>query len=211
MKDHPIPQDRHEFAVDHILHALGNAPVPEGLEARLCTGVQVRAKARQYSHANSRTWWRGALAGAAFATLAISAVLLLQHRSKTHADHAATPDIAADRTPATQPVSAVLTAPGRAKPCAPIDMSYVALTHGSTIGSTEHAKKPNPFPEQPLTPEERTLVLLARRTDPKELAILNPEARAKLDAEEAAKFSEFFAPPPPAPSQPALTTPGESE
>jgi len=211
MKDRPTPEDRQEFAVDRVLHALGNAPVPEGLEVRLCTGVQVRVKARQYSQANSRTWWRGALAGAAFATLAISAVLLLQHRPQTHANHAATPDIAADRTPAAQPVSAVLTAPGRAKPCAPIDMSHVAPAHGSTIGSTEHAKKPNPIPEETLTPEERSLVLLARRTDPKDLAILNPEARAKLDAEDAAKFTEFFAPPPAPSPQPALPTPGESE
>jgi hypothetical protein len=195
MKEHPTPENLPQFPVDRILHALGNPPVPEGLESRIATRLQTRVATHQSDRSTSHAWWRGAATGAAFATLAIGAVLFLQHRAQTHTNHAAPHDRASNPTPLTQPVPASLTAPDRSKPCAPIQMSHIAPTHTPTIEPTQR-----PITTAPLTAEERNLVLLARRADPKDLAILNPEMRAKLDADETAKFDEFFAPPPPLPT-----------
>jgi hypothetical protein len=47
-----------------------------------------------------------------------------------------------------------------------------------------------------LTAQERELVRLTQQVDPKELANLNPDMRAKMEAQDAAEFEQFFAAPP---------------
>jgi hypothetical protein len=187
--------------VQEPIYALGSAPVPEGLESRVATGLQARAVTRQYDRSASHAWWRGAASGAAIATLAIGAVLLLQHHSQTGSVrtvsgiNAAIPTVTSSTI---HPASDETAANPCAEPSRP--SLQLALTHTPSTEGGNHAEQPQPIADQPLTAEERALVLLARRTDPKELAILNPDMRAKLDAEEAAKFAEFFPPPPPAPA-----------
>lgn len=52
-----------------------------------------------------------------------------------------------------------------------------------------------PAPPLPLTREERFLLRLAHKGDPEELAILDPNLRAKQDVEARAEFHIFFDPP----------------
>jgi hypothetical protein len=49
----------------------------------------------------------------------------------------------------------------------------------------------HPAPEAPLTEEEMLLVRIAHRADPQELAMLNPQVRARRDAESEAEFLKF--------------------
>jgi hypothetical protein len=57
----------------------------------------------------------------------------------------------------------------------------------------------HPTPDEPLTPQERELVRLAQRSDPRVLATLNTETQTRLEAQNAADFAKFFAPQPPSP------------
>jgi hypothetical protein len=59
--------------------------------------------------------------------------------------------------------------------------------------------KPVPAVAHDLTPQERELVRLAQVTDPKELAAMTSEAKARADAQQTAAFEKFFTPPPPPP------------
>lgn len=54
-----------------------------------------------------------------------------------------------------------------------------------------------PAPPMPLTEQERLLLRIAHSDDPVELAMLNPEVRARREAQGEAEFKEFFPPPPP--------------
>jgi hypothetical protein len=49
----------------------------------------------------------------------------------------------------------------------------------------------HPAPEAPLTEEEMLLVRIAHRAGPQELAMLNPQIRARRDAESEAAFLKF--------------------
>ncbi len=58
-----------------------------------------------------------------------------------------------------------------------------------------------PAPPIPLTLQEKLLLRVARSTDPAQLAMLNPEMRARQEAESNAEFRRFF----------GLTPTGENE
>jgi hypothetical protein len=49
----------------------------------------------------------------------------------------------------------------------------------------------HPAPEEPLTQEEKLLLRVVHRGDSREMAILNPEVRAKNEAEDEAEFRQF--------------------
>lgn len=49
----------------------------------------------------------------------------------------------------------------------------------------------HPAPEAPLTEEEKLLARIAHRADPQELAMLDPQIRARRDAESEAEFLKF--------------------
>ena len=55
---------------------------------------------------------------------------------------------------------------------------------------------PKAIAEAPLTAEERDLLRIARKADPKDLATLDPAVRAKQDADDVAQFESFFYQPP---------------
>lgn len=54
-----------------------------------------------------------------------------------------------------------------------------------------------PAPPMPLTEQEKLLLRIAHSGDPVELAMLNPEVRARREAQGEAEFQAFFPPPPP--------------
>jgi hypothetical protein len=49
----------------------------------------------------------------------------------------------------------------------------------------------HPAPQAPLTQEEKLLLRIVHAGDPQQMAMLNPEIRARQEAENEAEFQEF--------------------
>jgi len=195
-------QDKHDAAIDKTLAALSEAKPPEGMEARI--QQRLRYHAAQASAGAStwhpvRTWWMGALTGAAVATL-ICAVGWFGLRGRT--GHAIA--INAPTANHAVPVVNVVKDPGEAQSVHPCAEPAVQLRrpHARTpvlLRTAAESPKPAPRSKDELTPQERELVRLAQVADPKELSAMTSEARARADAQQAAAFQKFFTPPPPPP------------
>jgi hypothetical protein len=221
MQNHQMNPDD---AIDKTLAALRDAAPPEGMQARIAHRLQQPAAVAAHSRWRhlltgstlSAAWGRGALTGAATALLIVGALLLAQHglRTKPEPEHYAIGEIAAARNaaPAITPVSSsARTLPigeARANLCASTDATAGAQRarralpayRDQTLRDARFAPS-HPAPVLPLTAQERALVELARTANPTVLAALNSETQARMEAEDAAEFNKFFAPPP-APPQP---------
>jgi hypothetical protein len=216
-------EHNHDQAVDKVLAALRDAAPPEGMEARIHQHLTQAAALPQLARARLRNmlagstlagaWARGALTGAAFALLAVAAVLLLQHSprashvpSQTAANNSAAPHAIA---PAATPVSVALTPQPHSVPCAGSRLLHaqVPVSAPSNIYRAASFAPSHPAPELPLTAQERALARLAQTVDPKLLAALAPETQARLDAQETDNFNKFFAPPPAPPPAPDNASP----
>jgi hypothetical protein len=207
-----IEPNQHDEAVDKVFAAIRDAAAPEGMEARILQSLHQRASAasrQPASYAFTSAWWGGAFTGAAAATLAAVLFLFASHfrshsplsdRTNSAAAYNVAPravvtpasSVPRDtmRTPCTRP--AVL--PLRPVPPTAAVRPLVADTR------LESAAPSLPAPALPLTAEERGLVQLVHTADPKTLATLTPETKAKLQAQEAAEFDKFFSPKPPHPT-----------
>jgi len=201
----------HDDAIDKTLAALKTAAPPQGMEARILQRLQQHVPAAEFSWSDlfARTalagaWWRGAITGAATAMLLVGALLLAQHSLRTRPGHAqpAVSQVATARNlaPAVVPVATSASArDSHANPC--VTPGQLRTTRAVPIyraESTHYASfaPSHPAPALPLTAQERALVQLAQTADPKVLAALSPEARAKTAAQEADDFNKFFTPPP---------------
>lgn len=208
--------NQHDDAVDKILAALRNAVPPEGMETRIVQRLANHASSvptpARHWHAglagstSTGAWWRGAIAGAAAATLAICAVLLVQHRARTTPIPAQTAAGSNATTPFSPSPHVTPTSQSRTIPCAHttvfrVDTSLPVKSqedlHAQADG--ESTAPSRPAPELPMTSQERSLARLAHTADPRELASLSPEIQARREAEDAAEFRKFFTPPPPPP------------
>ncbi len=203
--------NQHDDAVEKVLAALKTAAPPEGMDARIEERLRQHERAlntvpswrnRIAASPPTPTWWRGALTGAAMATLAIAAVLFAQHTSRTPLQHDQAAVIRLEAAPiAATPVSGTPT-----RPCpsptvvrmhtaaAPIFPVAPPLTTETL--RAESLAKSHPAPALPLTAQERELARLVHTAGPTELAMLNSENEARVEAEEAAAFNKFFTPPP---------------
>lgn len=206
MENQPIQPDT---AIDKTLAALSNATPPEGLEARILQRLQHHAPAAPFrwrdlftGSPHASAWWRGALSGAVAASLLVGTLLLAQHSMRTR--QPLVNQIAA--TPNLVPVAAsTLNSPSHSNPCVtPSQLQTrrpVPIYHAESIPSASFAPS-HPAPVLPLTAQERALARLVQTADPKLLASLDPEVRAKTAAQEIDDFNKFFTPPP-APPQPS--------
>jgi len=204
--------NEHDDAVEKVLAALKTAAPPEGMEARIAERLRQHALAPPpaarwrnllLGSTPMAAWGRGVLTGAAMATLAACVVLVGQHRSQLIAVNSHSAAITRSTAVNATPVSAPLT-----KPCAgpstlrvhtavPLPMAVpsprLEIAHGERLASSR------PAPELGLTTQERQLLRLTKIADPRQLATLNPETQAKLEAQQEAEFQKFFPPPPPPP------------
>ena len=208
-----IEINKTDETVDKILAALKNAAPPEGLEARIAQRLSQHETAASH-RSNLLTgstlagaWTRGALAGAAAALFAVFAILLAQRglnqtsAPKSITAHSTAPSLTPTNT--STPSHALTDA----TPCGrPTVFQTRAILPPSTRKSllaetlADSEAPSHPAPPLPLTPQERQLAKLARIADPNQLAALNPENEVKAQAEDAAEFAKFFAPPPPPPT-----------
>jgi hypothetical protein len=190
-------------AVDRALARLRDAEVPEGLEARIAARLESHTAVRDAAGfrwrdlfsgtAAAGVWWRGAVSGGAVAMLVVGLVWMAGHRGRSGAGEV----MVRERVAAGPPAAVVGVA--RVKPCASPGLMGVA--HGVTRVRRDDgvrvasAETSHPAPAMGLTAQERELVQLARKGDAKELVSLDPEMRAKAEAQDAAEFQKFFAEP----------------
>ena len=204
---------QHDDAIDKVLASLREATPPEGMQTRIAqrlanpaTSLPTTTHWRDLLAGSTPAgaWWRGAIIGAATATFVIGAVLLI-HRTLP----APLQSVAAINTvrPVSTPPQPTLASQSRAIPCARPAVLRVATAvpahEPEDLRAETYAESTapsRPAPVLPLTPQERSLARLARTADPRELASLNPEFQARLEAEHAAEFARFFAPPPSPPT-----------
>ncbi len=201
-EDREEREDRNERKelVEATLAALGRAEAPAGLEARVLRGVQ-RKVAETPAAAVREVWWRGALTGGAFALLFVGAGLFVQHEVRMRTDLVRVVQVQGHRTVAAENVGVAI-----GRPCAgsgAVAGVVFARVHREAPGRgrsgvlrVETAGRIAPAPELVLTAEERELVRLAHEADPKQVATLIPEVRAKAEAEDVAQFESFFYQPP---------------
>jgi hypothetical protein len=215
-----IENNRHDEAVDKVLAALRDAVPPEGIQARIALRLQQhpqpapapRWRDRLAAGTLAGAWWRGAISGAVTAMLLITLVLLAGHLLRQHTPEggqiavaggsAVAPAVTPSASPHVTPVDQ-----GRARPCAipavlPVHSVSPAPSEQKLLAESraESTSPSHPAPEPALTAQERGLVRLVRTADPKELATLNAETQAKLQAKDEADFNKFFAPPTPPPT-----------
>ena len=199
-------------AVDRALARLRDAEVPEGLEARIAVKLEGQAAAWGVAgfrwreifagSAAAGAWWRGAVSGVAVAMLVVGLVWMAGHR-QVH------PGVAVKERVAAVPAALAVKEDIRSVPC----VSPVVRVKGTVVRTSEGVRvvatkieESHPAPAMGLTAQERELVQLARKSDAKSLAPLDPEMRAKAEAQDAAEFQKFFAEPvrPDVPPQPTV-------
>jgi hypothetical protein len=182
-----------EETIGKVLAGLREAEASPGMERRILAAIEERASARRV--ATPRWTW-----GVAFASvvavclfLATTAIYWHEHPS-TQARHSAVPT---DFLPANKPekdtqIASLLPH----EPIAPI--RTVAPERKANPISTEDAvllremRAPShPAPEAPLTDEEKLLLRAIHTGDPQVMAMLDPELRARQEAESEAEFQKF--------------------
>jgi hypothetical protein len=198
--------NQHDDAVEKVLAALKTAAPPVGMDTRIAERLrQTQAtttappwRNRIVASLPTAAWWRGALTGTAMATLAIAAVLFLQRTTRI-------PPKPIASAPSSSPIAAMPVSSTAATPCpnprvlrahsiAPV---FEVPPPTTEMLRSESLARSRPAPAMPLTAQERELSRLVRVVGPGQLATLNPETQAKLEAEDAAEFEKFFTPPPP--------------
>jgi len=182
--------------LEKVLAALGRAQPPEGLEARVAARMEREIFA---GPSMAAVWWRGAIGGAAVTMLALGLVMVVGHRMRGSVGLPDRKEIAGRDGIATYSGAGdSASAQSRRGPCASSGVLQVrrdsAAPSGEMVRIASVARSYS-IADAPLTAQERELVRLARAGDPKELAILNPEIREKLEAQDTAQFQSFFAEP----------------
>ena len=191
-----------EEAIQQVLAGLRDCEASAGMERRILEAVRDRATARPAANWGGlrplRHWaamWPLA-GGLALVVISVSLSFFLIHRT--------------GHSPTRLPVQAA-----RAESVSPAASGKVAEENGTetiarTRGNAAARKRvrtnasdlailrdmrapSHPAPEAPLTEEEKILLRVAHTGDAEEFAMLNPEMRARQDAQMEADFERFVA------------------
>jgi len=184
-------------AIGRVLAGLRDAEAPAGMERRILEAVEMRASVR--AAATPRWVWRVAFASVIVLSLSLAITAIDWHRLTATQAHQQTVAPESHRSPgqaAGEQETSLLTN----QPIAPI--GKLARTAAST-GKVRHINDADavllaemrapshPAPEAPLTQEERLLLRAVHLADPRVMAMLNPEVRARQEAESEAEFQAF--------------------
>ncbi len=175
-------------AIDQALAALRNVRPAEGLETRILASLHHSEPLRR----PVRRWLPVTL-GLATTSLLVAALMLRAPIRTPISTPTSSPAFAYHSShPRQTSVTAaqVLSLPSAPRRTSTSQRSLVSKTASSELASF-------PAPPAPLTEQEKMLLRIAHRGDPKDLELLNPEAAARELAQNMAAFDHFFPPPPP--------------
>ncbi len=202
-----------EEAIEKVMAGLREASASPGLERRILEAVEGRVSVRSQSGWHQ---WRpgapgrlaGASAGRSFAwgvaaagVLTAAVVIPSTYRMR----HAPAPSGVSPAGTVSQPRAAsghiakspqiFLPGSGSRSAKRPVT-TRTRLDRDTNSAAQQEARAVSyPAPPMPLTEQERLLLRIVHAGDPVELAMLNPEIRAKREAEDEAEFQRFFPPP----------------
>ena len=173
-----------DATIERLLAGLRDAEPPGGMERRILETLH-GLESREVSAAHSL--WRPALALLlACAVILTAAVVVHQHR---HAPADLGRATSADVRPDTRPELITQRAP--TSPRRTTSRALVRRPHGLHAGGETQVTS-FPAPPLPLTEQEKLLLHLAHRRDPKNMAILNPDLREAQTAKATEQFQQFF-------------------
>ena len=182
---------RADESVERVLAGLRDVSAPAGMELRVMQAVEQRA-ANNVPNRWSGLWatvW--IVAGCAAAIIVAAAVVPAIRRSNTPAQ------VHLNAAPASATAVTREAAGGRVIYAVeqPVVRSQARATmRRAAAGRARSAALTTnrPAPPEPMTKEERLLLEVARRQDPKALELLNPEAQRAREMEAKAEFDRFF-------------------
>jgi hypothetical protein len=182
-----------EETIGKVLAGLRDAEASPGLERRIQAAIEERASERPV--ATSRWAWSVALAGMIAVSLFVAITVLHRHNNpSTQAIHPAVPtgSLPANGPEKDMQVASLL-------PHEPIAPARTATPKrkANTISAEdalllrEMRAPSHPAPVAPLTTEEKLLLRAVHLGNPQVMAMLNPEVRARQEAESEAEFQRF--------------------
>ena len=213
-----------EEAIDKVLAGLRDADTPAGMEGRILETLQHRASVRPRPGwrrfrpewlpvpvrpiAVESVAWGVALAGVFAVVLAVPAIRLLGHvlgSASAPSKRISGPVVASVPSAAPEmagksahlPFQPVARSMRISKQDVNAQRAEVANESDSLAMDEMHAAS-HPAPPMPLTQQEKLLLRIAHKTEPIELAMLDPKLQAAEDSEERAEFQRFFERSPPA-------------
>jgi cell division protein FtsN len=182
-----------EQAIGKVLAGLRDSEASPGLERRILAAIEERTSQRQ--SAAPRWAWSVALAGVVAASLffAIKAVHLHEHPSM-QALHSAVPTGSLPTNGPEKDMQVASLLPH--EPIAPA-RTAAPKRKANTISAAdalllrEMRAPSHPAPVAPMTTEEKLLLRAVHTGDPQVMAMLDPEVRARQEAESEAEFQKF--------------------
>jgi hypothetical protein len=179
--------------IERLLAGLRDVEPSSGIERRILEGME----ARQAAAASDSLWRRlisPSLLRPAIGLSLVCAVASLIVAITVHQSRHAPAEVRIHATRADARQAKGLETVAHKAPVASRRMASRVLVRRprdvSAVGETEVASFP--APPSPLTEQERLLLRLAHRRDPKDTAILNPAVQAAQSAKATEQFQQFF-------------------
>jgi hypothetical protein len=186
-----------EKAIEKVLAGLRDTEAPLGMESRILAAAVARTGSQL---AAAPRWAWPVVLTSAVALLLTAAIIGLHWNTRSLPQ----PLKQSDAPRSLPPDGSALD--GQAPPrrhnqrVRPVSRPAKSLAHSRSTQQTDvddavllsEMRAPScPAPEEPLTNEEKLLIRTVRIGDPQVMAMLNPESRARQEAESEAEFQEF--------------------
>lgn len=181
-----------EETIGKVLAGLRDAQASPGLERRVLASVE--AHASQRSAAKPSWTWSFALAGmiAAFFFIAHSANYRHEHPSTQAQQHILSAESANGTQEALLPPQKPITSTRTPIRTAVSARKAQPISTEEAMLLSEMRAPSHPAPEAPLTQEEKLLLRAVHLGDPQVTAMLDPEERARQEAESEVEFQQFI-------------------
>jgi hypothetical protein len=197
-RTHP-PDQKPEQDIDRVLTSLGQAAAPAGLEARIAHRLLQTREIPASTYSFWSVWNAKLAATAAILALISFTAISLHHRPDTASRTPTAPNSITAQTGTKKPLSLKVTTTPQLIPTtvhrsAPHTITPLCDCDPTALAETLAPSHPAPI--QPLTPQERLLVLATRRGSPIEVAELDqlrePVLRAAATAREHANLRQYM-------------------
>lgn len=197
-------------AVKRVLSGLREVEAPGGMERRILEAVRERTSTQSLPSWHRLRWTWLAMPTRPMAAISLAAIFVVALAIPSISRVRRLGHFSAQSKRTVPPVESQTPS---ASEVATRDMPPPSLSRGTRSGGKPNARRAarvldsdsvalqgmraasRPAPPLPLTEQEKLLLRIAHKRDPEELAMLDPEMRAKQDAEGKTEFQRFFEPP----------------